>query len=101
MAHPVETAVSTFDPEPLQAYCRRVEFEPGETLRQKGQFYRDMYLLTGGEVEVALSAANGSKPTLVVVGGPVGEIGFLSGRAATATVTVRKAATAFVLDDSS
>ena len=50
----------TFDPQPLQAYCRRVEFEPGETLRQKGQFYRDMYLLTGAEVEVDLGAANGS-----------------------------------------
>jgi CRP-like cAMP-binding protein len=101
MAYPVETGVSTFDPEPLQPYCRHVEFEPGERLRQKGQFYRDMYLLTGGEVEIDLGTGNGSSPTLIVAAGPVGEIGFLSGRAATATVTVRQAATALVLDDPS
>ena len=52
-------------------------------------------------MEVELGTGNGSKPPLVVSGGPVGEIGFLSGRAATATVTVRRAATAFVLDDPS
>jgi CRP-like cAMP-binding protein len=101
MAHPVEVEVFHFDPEPLQAYCRRVRFEPGEVLRHKGQYYRDMYLLTGGEVEVDLGTGNGSKPSIALAGGPVGEIGFLSGRAATATVTVRQVAEALVLDDRS
>jgi CRP-like cAMP-binding protein len=101
MAYPVETPVSNFDPDLLQAYCRRVQFKPGDVLRRKGQYYRDMYLLTGGEVEVDLGTATGSKPTITIAGGPVGEIGFLSGSAATATVTVRQTATALVLDDPS
>jgi CRP-like cAMP-binding protein len=101
MAYLVETESSIFDPELLQAYCRRVHFRPGDVLRLKGQHYRDMYLVTGGEVEVDLGAGIASKPTIALAGGPVGEIGFLSGRAATATVTVLKAATAFVLDDPS
>ncbi len=101
MAHPVEIEVSHFDPGPLQAYCRRVWFEPGDVLRHKGQYYRDMYLLTGGEVEVDLGigTGNGSNPAIALAGGPVGEIGFLSGRAATATVIVRQAVEALILDD--
>jgi CRP-like cAMP-binding protein len=101
MAYPVETGASDFDPELLQAYCRRVQFAPGDVLRQKGQFYRDMYLVTGGEVEVDLGTGHGSKPTITLTAGPIGEIGFLSGRAATATVTVRQPAMALVLDDPS
>jgi hypothetical protein len=57
-----------------------------------------MYLITDGEVAVDLALENGPKPVAVATG-PVGEIGFLSGRSATATVTVKAAATAFVLDD--
>jgi len=101
MANPVETEISIFDPELLQAFCRRMRFKPGDVVRQKGQHYRDMYLMTCGEVAVDLGAGNGSKPEIALAGGPVGEIGFLSGRAATATVTVRQAATALVLDDPS
>ena len=67
-------------------------------LRERGQHYRDMYLMTGGEVEVDLVAGSGSKPVVIGIG-PVGEIDFLSGRAATATVMVTTAATALVLDD--
>jgi predicted GNAT family N-acyltransferase len=101
MAYPVETEVSDFDPDLLQAYCRRVQLKPGDVLRQKGQYYRDMYLLTAGEVEVDLGAGEGRDPTIVLAGGPVGEIGFLSGRAATATVIVRQPASALLLDDPS
>jgi CRP-like cAMP-binding protein len=101
MANSVETEISNFDPELLQAFCRRIEFKPGDVLRQKGQHYRDMYLMTDGEVEVDLGLGSGSKPEIALAGGPVGEIGFLSGHAATATVTARRAARAFVLDDPS
>jgi CRP-like cAMP-binding protein len=103
MVHSAETEGPDFDPELLREYCRRVDFEPGDTLRRKGQHYRDMYLLLGGEVEVDLGTGNGSgaAPKLALSAGPVGEIGFLSGRAATATVTVRRTTTALVLDDAS
>ena len=98
MPNPVEAEISIFDPGLLQPFCRRVHFEPGDVLRQKGQHYRDMYLMTAGAVDVDLAAANGSKPVTIGTG-PVGEIGFLRGRAATATVTVKTAATALVIDD--
>ena len=87
-----------FDAAQLRPFCRSVALAEGVILREKGQHYRDMYLMTGGLVEVHLAAGNGSKPVTIVTG-PVGEIGFLSGRAATATVTVKAAATALVLDD--
>ena len=99
MAIPVNSeALPDFDAGLLRPFCRSVILEEGAILRERGQHYRDMYLMTGGAVEVELAAGSWAKPVTIRTG-PVGEIGFLSGRAATATVTVKASATALVLDD--
>lgn len=75
-------------------------FKPGDVLRQKGQHYRDMYLMTEGMVEVDLHAGEAAtRPVISGPVGPIGEIGFLRGTAASATVTATVAGSAFVLDD--
>jgi CRP-like cAMP-binding protein len=62
----------------LQSICREVWFEPGDILRQKGQHYRDMYVITDGCVDVDREIRRGAA-TLIVsdAGSPIGEIGFL------------------------
>ncbi len=69
-------------------------------MRQKGQHYTNMYLITDGSVEVRRETS-GSYSRLVVseAGSPIGEIGYLRGWPATATVTAQKATRALVLDD--
>ncbi len=99
MANSVESDTSIFVSDLLETFCRRVQFEPGDVLRYKGQHYRDMFLMTGGELEVDLGVGHGSLPHVAVARGPIGEMGFLTGRAATATVVARRSSTAFVLDD--
>lgn len=82
----------------MQTYCRHSHFEPGNLLRKKGQHYREMYLITDGSVEVDFE--NGAATMVVSApGSPIGEIGFLRGCAATATVTARTAIQALVIDD--
>ena len=75
------------DPEPLKAYCREVSFPAGAALRTKGLLSVDMYLLTDGEVEVSIERKLAPSLRLAVRrGAPIGEIGFLTGVPATATV---------------
>src|SRR5262245_59491486 len=84
----------------LLAHCRHVQFAAGERLRDKGHHYTDMYLLTDGTVEVDLET--GRRPQALVVAGagqPIGEISFLRGWPATATVTARTPTRAVVIDD--
>lgn len=84
----------------LQSYCAQAHFGPGAVLRQKGQFYRDMYLITSGSVEVDLGLRNAAG-AIVVSGSnlPIGEIAFLRGCEATATVTAATATSALTIDD--
>jgi hypothetical protein len=88
------------DLELLRSVCRELRFEPGEIMRQKGQHYRDMYVITDGCVEVDRETT-GAHAKLVVseVGSPIGEIGYLRGHSATATVSAQRATRALVLDD--
>ena len=84
----------------LQSFCRQLAFDAGEVLRQKGQHYKDMYLISTGCVEVDREAsANAAEPTVSEPGSPIGEIAFLRGCAATATVTAKTPGTALVIDD--
>jgi predicted GNAT family N-acyltransferase len=94
-----ETAsAALIDPKLLQPFCRELRFAPGDVLRQKGQHYTDMYLITQGAVDV--DRANGAAKLVISgAGSPIGEIGFLRGSPATATVTARTAAGALVIDD--
>ena len=66
-----------------------MSFQPGDLLRQKGVHYRDMFLTIDGDFDVDFEA-EGAKPALRLSGpgAPIGEIGFLRGTAANATVVV-------------
>src|ERR1041384_3330434 len=89
------------DPEPLKAYCREVSFPAGAALRTKGLLSVDMYLLTDGEVEVSIDRKLAPSLRLAARrGAPIGEIGFLTGVPATATVTARTDARALYIDNS-
>ncbi len=68
-------------------------------LRQKGQHYTDMYLVTAGSVSVDLEAGGAPRLKILGAGSPIGEIGFLRGCPATATVAADTATDAFVIDD--
>jgi predicted GNAT family N-acyltransferase len=84
----------------LGSFCRLMHFGAGDVLRRKGQHYRDMYLISNGCVEVDREASpDVAKPLVSQPGSPIGEIAFLRGCAATATVTARASGTALVIDD--
>jgi N-acyl-L-homoserine lactone synthetase len=84
----------------IRAICQEKHFAPGDVLRKKGEHYREMYLITHGSVEVNLEVQN--EPTKIVVsdlGSPIGEISFLRGSPATATVITKTPVGALVIDD--
>lgn len=81
----------------LQAFCKTALFGPGEVLREAGHHYNEMYWLSDGQVDVEL-APTGRRFSLGA-DAPVGEIGFLRGCPATATVISRTAVSALVIDE--
>jgi N-acyl-L-homoserine lactone synthetase len=83
-----------------QSFAKRVSFQPGDLLRQKGVHYRDMFLTIDGDFEVDFEA-EGAQPTLRLSGpgAPIGEIGFLRGTAANATVKAASSGSAVLIDD--
>jgi N-acyl-L-homoserine lactone synthetase len=92
------TAAHSIGMEPLASFCREVRFETGDLLRRKGVHYTDMYWIAEGSVGIHLD----DNPTPRLIrdpDSPVGEIGFLRGAPATATVIARSPIRAFVLDD--
>jgi predicted GNAT family N-acyltransferase len=79
---------------------RTVSFQPGDLLRQKGVHYRDMFLTINGDFEVDFETENASpKLRISEPGTLVGEIGFLRGTAASATVRASSRAAAILIDD--
>ena len=88
-----------FDPRLLARHCATVGFAPGDVLREKGQHYKDLYLIAEGRVEVWLGARGKGSPIELGPGAPVGEIGFLRGSRATADVVAKTAGRAIVIDD--
>jgi hypothetical protein len=99
MMEMTQPAHELIDLQAFEALCPTVRFEPGETLRQAGQHYRDMYLITGGTVDVAFARAGGVTHRSLGLGSSIGEIAFLRGCPATATVTATSAADAVVIND--
>jgi CRP-like cAMP-binding protein len=83
----------------LGPLCREVHFAPGEVLRHKGQHYTDMFLILRGSVVVDLDAGRARRIVVSATGAPIGEISFLRGRGATATVTATTEVTALAVDD--
>lgn len=84
----------------LKPHCPAVRFAAGARLREAGRHYRDMLLVTEGEVEVVLDLPGAeARPIRRGAGEPVGEMGFLSGADASATVTALTPLTAWAIDD--
>jgi len=84
----------------LGSLCRTVHFAQGDVLRQKGQHYTDMYLLVEGSVAVDCQTNRGRELVVAGAGSPIGEIGFLRGTSASATVAAKTATSALILDAS-
>ncbi|HVG50819.1 MAG TPA: cyclic nucleotide-binding domain-containing protein [Xanthobacteraceae bacterium] len=101
MSQPLSATVSSpslIDSAALRTACRTAHFARGDVLRHKGVHYNDMLFLTGGQVEVF--RGDGAEPIrLEAPGTPIGEIGFLRGSPATATVTAITEMNALLLDD--
>lgn len=83
----------------LRSLCRHASFAPGEVLRRKGQHYTEMYLLTNGRVDIDRETAGATRYSVRNAGSPIGEICFLRGRPALATVIARTATEALIIDD--
>jgi CRP-like cAMP-binding protein len=92
---------TSIDLDSLRPLCREVRFKAGETLRHKGQHYTEMYLLLDGAVEVDRQTKSASEIVLAGAGTPIGEIGFLHGASATATVMAKTGISALVIDGAS
>ena len=85
----------------LDNICSKARFAPGDELRRKGVHYRDMYLVTHGWVEVQLQSGENTNSVFLGPGSTIGEIGFLKGCHATATVTAKESTDVLVINDSS
>lgn len=83
----------------LYAVGLPVSFTDGEVLRQKGAFAPDLWLITSGQVDCVLSEESAVHFS-VGPGAIVGEIGFLTGQAATATLRALGPVDALSLDSS-
>jgi len=89
-----------FNPDLLAPYCERKTFRAGDVLRHRDRYYRDLFLLSGGIAEVRLAVGGQRIQSLERgVGSPIGEIGFLSGRPATADVVALTDVNAFAIGD--
>jgi len=84
----------------LKAFSDVVLFAPGSVLREKGQHYTSMYLVTEGQIEVDLGIKDGVlRPGVEGLGLPIGEFGFLRGSPANATVRALSEVRAFEIRD--
>ncbi|MGD9671497.1 MAG: cyclic nucleotide-binding domain-containing protein [Hyphomicrobiaceae bacterium] len=89
------------DPDLLAGTCSEVTFAPGEKLRVKGLLSVDMYIITRGEVEICIDGSPDAGHRFTVSrGSPIGEIGFITGVPATATVTAKTDVGALYIDKS-
>jgi CRP-like cAMP-binding protein len=79
---------------------KTVPFQSGDILRQKGVHYRDMLLTINGDIEVDFETDGApSKRRFSEPGTAIGEIGFLRGTAASATVRATSKGSALLIDD--
>ncbi len=92
-----DAPLAYLNPDLLAGVCKEMTFAPGDTLRAKGLLSIDMYLITKGEVEIDIDNASNERLT-AGRGSPIGEIGFITGSPATATVTAKTDVRAFYID---
>lgn len=76
-----------------------VSFRSGDLLRQKGVHYRDMLLTVAGDLDIDFEDEDTSPKRVSAPDTPIGEIGFLRGTAASATVRAASDGTAILIDD--
>jgi predicted GNAT family N-acyltransferase len=91
-------AERSIDVTSLQPFCQAVSFERGQILRHKGQHYTDAYVIVDGSVIVDRKTKGLSEVLVSGSGSPIGEIGFLLGRSATATVTAKTPTSVLSID---
>ena len=83
-----------------QENAAALRFAPGDVLRRKGLHYRDMHIVVDGTFEIDLEAGTPeSRFEVSHAGYPIGEIGFLRGLPATATVKAISDVTALSIND--
>src|SRR5437763_11730156 len=83
----------------LQPFCRPMRFEAGEMLRRKGQYYREMFLLSRGCIEIDREVSSNAPNLMVSLPGcPIGDIACFRGCSATARVVVIALGTALVVE---
>lgn len=91
------------DRSPLQDLSRfgaQVTFGQGDILRQSGMHYRDMYIVLDGTANAKPDVAGGDgQDRQISANDPIGEICFLQGTAANATVTATTDLQAIRIDD--
>ncbi len=76
------------------------QFTDGEILRRQGFHYRDLFLVVKGRVAIEIDDQGRSVRRISTgPGNPIGEIGFLNGCSATATVVADGEVTAVRIDD--
>ena len=85
-------------PEFLRACCGKISFDPGEIVRRQDQYYKELYLVTEGSLDVLSPAPAQGVRTSLGPGSMIGEIGLLQGSRATATAVARTAASVLVID---
>jgi predicted GNAT family N-acyltransferase len=85
-------------PDFLHDCCRKANFQPGDIVRRQDHYYKELYLVTEGSLEVLSGPPAREIRTSLGPGSTVGEIGLLQGSRATATVVARTAASALVID---
>lgn len=97
---PHSPAQAFLDPDLLAGFCKEVSFAAGDKLRIKGLLSVDMYLITQGEVEISLDNSSSTATRFTAGrGSPIGEIGFITGVPATATVTAKTDVAALYIDN--
>lgn len=84
----------------LSEHCPTRTFSAGDVLRKNGQHYTSMFLVQKGRVQVDLGLGGSVlTPDIGENGLPIGEIGFLRGLPATATVTAETNVSALEITD--
>ena len=86
-------------PEFLHGLCRKASFNAGDIVRHQDQYYKEIYLVTEGWLDVLSGSPERGAPTASLgPGSTIGEIGVRQGSRAAATIVARTAASALVID---
>jgi hypothetical protein len=88
-----------FRPDHLQPFCQSRSFVAGDVLGRKGHHYSEMFILTDGAVDVDFETSGRPTLSLSEIATPIGEIGFIRGCPATATVIAKTSGHYLIIDD--